>query len=1099
MAPEIGRKYGPYEVLSRLGGGGMGHVYKAWDARLHREVAIKLLHNEYAMPGMRERFLREARAASALNHPNICTIFDIGEQNGDPYLVMELLQGETLRDRIQYHTLQVDDLICIAREVAEALGAAHAKGVIHRDIKPANIFLVDKANKAVQAKVLDFGLAKFEGGTFGGRGSRSLDLTAAGATVGTLAYMSPEQARGESLDSRSDLFSLGVVMYEMATRQIPFPGATSALVFVKLLNQAPEPVRDWNEAIPRELEKIILKLMAKERTARFQTAQELDDALARLNEKGGGWLRKAVSTVPLVRAPDPVARERRVSRRRNTEADPDAPGAPPVQLVTPPPSTPAQMLRPVARVPRDESAIKPVAGSAAGESTLSVSPIPAARAESAASPNGAPSTHASADAARPGTEPGVLGAISAAGEAERFRPTAGFQAASPLASNGSATDLADPASDAFDPGLNGFGEPSAVSSPAVRARLNRRRRILEIALTLGAIGGAWLLYYEGHYGSTLLGEHDPIVVTEIENRTSEKALDDTVTEDLQIALSESPFLRLRSSSDYRLLRRQIAPDAGVISAQIISHKVAEKLGTRAYLFGSISGSAPPYLLHVDLLNTSNNDVLTSADEHIATLDALPATVDHLASTLRSSFGERSESINRNSTPLAREGTSNLAALEQYIRGDQATADGDLITAIGSFRQAVALDPRFVRAHLRLAVLYRRERAEAAASDSAQAANAAAGDVSTRTRTMAQYEYEMNASGDYSKAATIIKSITSADPHDSEALDDLSRTLRLQGRVGEALQLAQQAASEDPYNTDAYTQAQNALIGLDRYEAAAQVEVQFEKLGLGRLGAGLTTAYLEGRQDALQAAIKDFEAEKGFHPDWSYGLYLDNVGHLAKGAAVWRTRAQDARAVPGLDSAAAFLLSQGAVNRALLGDCADSLAMAHEAEAHQLGITALFNTGLSYALCGDSARAQQAMSLLQQRYPQSFAVRSFYLADIGAALALHNNDPASALALLGPARQYDLISVTPVLRGRANVALKRVQVGIVDFQTVLSHRGLPFIVGSVVYPVAQIGVARAFADTGDAGNSAEAYRRFLNLWKDADPRQPLLVEAQAHSR
>ena len=217
MNPESGRRFGPYQIQGRLGGGGMGHVYRAWDARLHREVAIKLLHDEYAMPGMRERFLREARAASALNHPHICSVFDIGEQNGEPYLVMELLEGETLKDRIHRSAISAEDISCIAREVAEALAAAHSKGVIHRDIKPANIFLVEKPNGKVQAKVLDFGLAKIEGGALGAR-TRSRDITSAGATVGTLAYMSPEQARGEVLDSRSDLFSLGVVLYEMATR-----------------------------------------------------------------------------------------------------------------------------------------------------------------------------------------------------------------------------------------------------------------------------------------------------------------------------------------------------------------------------------------------------------------------------------------------------------------------------------------------------------------------------------------------------------------------------------------------------------------------------------------------------------------------------------------------------------------------------------------------------------------------------------------------------------------------------------------------------------------------------------------------------------------
>src|SRR5271170_51130 len=196
MVPEIGQRFGPYEILGRLGGGGMGLVFRAWDGRLHREVAIKLLHDDYTMPGMRERFLQEARAASALNHPNICTVFDIGEQDRSPYLVMELLEGETVKDRIERGALSTEEIVCYAMEIADALAAAHSKGIVHRDIKPANIFLVAMPNGKRQAKVLDFGLAKigFEARSHGQ--SRSLGLTLAGSTVGTLSYMSPEQARG---------------------------------------------------------------------------------------------------------------------------------------------------------------------------------------------------------------------------------------------------------------------------------------------------------------------------------------------------------------------------------------------------------------------------------------------------------------------------------------------------------------------------------------------------------------------------------------------------------------------------------------------------------------------------------------------------------------------------------------------------------------------------------------------------------------------------------------------------------------------------------------------------------------------------------------
>ena len=290
MFPETGERLGPYEILGGLGGGGMARVYRGWDSRLHREVAIKVIDDRLAMPGIGERFLREARAASALSHPNICTIFDIGEQDGAPYLVMELLEGETLRERISERKIPVDEILRYGAEVADALGAAHARGIVHRDIKPANIFLVKRANGTGQAKVLDFGLAKIEQFASEEREFVS-NLTTMGATVGTVSYMSPEQARGEKLDARSDLFSLGIVMYEMATGQLPFRGNTSALVFVQLLGQmAPEPIRKLNGEIPPELEQVIMKLLAKSARARYQSATELTDELQDLAEQKSGWL-----------------------------------------------------------------------------------------------------------------------------------------------------------------------------------------------------------------------------------------------------------------------------------------------------------------------------------------------------------------------------------------------------------------------------------------------------------------------------------------------------------------------------------------------------------------------------------------------------------------------------------------------------------------------------------------------------------------------------------------------------------------------------------------------------------------------------------------
>src|SRR5271163_1012 len=299
---------GPYELIDRLGSGGMGVVYRARDTRLQRDVAVKVLSETYVGPGTpghasHERFLREARAASSLNHPNICTIHDVGEHAGKPYLVMELLHGQTLRAALQGNPLPVDQVVDFGIQLARALEEAHAAGIIHRDIKPANIFVVRKQQGSQQIKVLDFGLAKissaFSAESAAGDTSDSTGLgeTAAGTTIGTLAYMSPEQARGQALDVRSDLFSLGAVLYEMATGKLPFHGEVSADVLAALLTKEPEPLRKLNPAVPKELERIILKLLAKNREQRYASASALRADLERL--AGRSSSSRTSATVPI--------------------------------------------------------------------------------------------------------------------------------------------------------------------------------------------------------------------------------------------------------------------------------------------------------------------------------------------------------------------------------------------------------------------------------------------------------------------------------------------------------------------------------------------------------------------------------------------------------------------------------------------------------------------------------------------------------------------------------------------------------------------------------------------------------------------------------
>ena len=348
-----GTQFGPYRLIEKIGAGGMGEVYRVFDTRLEREVALKLVSAGYLSsdagsgsplsprqhdtPGQgtphsgnhlsHERFLREARSAATLNHPNVCAIYDTGEQDGRPYLVMELLRGVTLKKYLADaggHGLPADEVISFSQQAAAALAAAHAKGIIHRDIKPANLFVLEADRGKRQIKILDFGLAKKQDGvavadsrvydgdlTAAGSGTATMDLTSPGSAVGTVAYMSPEQAKGVPLDARTDLFSLGTVIYEMATGKTPFGGESTAEVFAALLTKSPPPVSTLNPAMPKKLDAIVEKLLRKDPAQRYASAGQLREDLEGLDATatrppakaaGRTWQWAAVAVVLLLLA-----------------------------------------------------------------------------------------------------------------------------------------------------------------------------------------------------------------------------------------------------------------------------------------------------------------------------------------------------------------------------------------------------------------------------------------------------------------------------------------------------------------------------------------------------------------------------------------------------------------------------------------------------------------------------------------------------------------------------------------------------------------------------------------------------------------------------
>ncbi|WP_353062177.1 serine/threonine-protein kinase [Tunturibacter psychrotolerans] len=1097
MIPENGQRFGPYEILGRLGSGGMGLVFRAWDERLHRQVAVKLLHESYKMPGMRERFLQEARAASALNHPNICTVFDIGAQEGTPYLVMELLEGETVKSRIERGALSSEEIVRYALEISDALAAANTKGIVHRDIKPANIFLVKMPNGKSQAKVLDFGLAKIGLEERGGWESRTLDMTLSGATVGTVAYMSPEQARGESLDARSDLFSLGVVLYEMATRRVPFEGTTSALMFVQLLSHTPDSVRTWNESIPRELERVIFKLMAKDRTDRFQTTKELQEALNKVGGKlgRGGWLHKGpMSAVPLVRAYDPVA-PHKGPKRRSESGQGGKPASPQAKssgdnnsLVRIAPDS-GKDYASVIDGSRSMQAGAPAFENAYPQSQLRSAYSVATRGDS------------SQDAVDEEVDPAALAAASL-----RHGASVPLRSSPVLTTFDGIEDLVGKEL----PEWSRSEDESFAELVAEQTKKTRVRMAVAVAVILGVAAGASLLMGRSLLRPMVLKRSDRLLLTLIQNKTGDQTLDGTVIQGLEIALHQSKTLNVLGGDAYHGGVSQIETESSgaVITAPVQS--VAQKVGARVYLYGEITGSEAPYTISVDVLRVDSNDKVASLDVIAASREEIPAAIGRLALAVRKEISEDSKADVERSVPFVEDASANLEALHAYFSGATAERDGRIFDALKAYREAVSFDPKFVQAQMRLAWLYREEKAEVSSANAAGLAREAAARASDAVKLLAQFCFEMNGSGDLTHATRTIHEYVLRYPLSVDGQKGLALTLRMQGLFPEALQAAQKGYEENPFDAETYVEAERDLIGTNRYGSVLELNSQAERTGVARNANILTAARLNGREDLVTAQVAELENALAISTPAdrmqvtyanlaNYAMFLDNTGRRSTAVELWRKTAARVSDDSQLLGTQAYFLAQGALDQALAENCTVALSMVEDVKGLQKGPNAVFDAGMAAALCGDQPYAVKTAATLQQDFPRNTVAIQDYVPELRAAAEIGINEPEKALPGLNTSAQYDQSLLAVYLRGMAHAALGQAPLAGIEYESLLARQGEASMQQGDVYPMAEIGVARAYKSGRNQLESIEVYRRFSKLWKDADQNDPLVTEAVARNK